>query len=81
MRGPTLVVRAQGGVSRHAMPLLGMSENNLVITRRVGETIIIGDDTTVTVLGIKGGTVKIGINSPEQVKPDNCQEEGDLTNS
>lgn len=39
----------------------------LILTRRVGETLIIGDDVTVTVLGIKGNQVRIGVNAPKEV--------------
>ncbi len=39
----------------------------LILTRRVGETLIIGDDVVVTVLGIKGNQVRIGINAPKNV--------------
>jgi carbon storage regulator len=39
----------------------------LILTRRVGETLIIGDDVVVTVLGIKGNQVRIGINAPKEV--------------
>lgn len=39
----------------------------LILTRRVGETLIIGDDVTVTVLGIKGHQVRLGINAPKTV--------------
>src|SRR3990167_7203390 len=39
----------------------------LILTRRVGETIIIGDDVIITVLGIKGNQVRIGINAPIDV--------------
>lgn len=39
----------------------------LILTRRVGETLIIGDDITVTVLGVKGNQVRIGVNAPKQV--------------
>jgi carbon storage regulator len=39
----------------------------LILTRRVGETLIIGDDVSVTVLGIKGNQVRIGINAPKEV--------------
>lgn len=39
----------------------------LILTRRVGETLIIGDDITITVLGIKGHQVRLGINAPKTV--------------
>jgi carbon storage regulator len=40
----------------------------LILTRRVGETIIIGSNVTVTVLGVKGAQVRIGINAPKNVE-------------
>lgn len=39
----------------------------LILTRRVGETLIIGDDVSVTVLGIKGNQVRIGVNAPKDI--------------
>lgn len=39
----------------------------LILTRRVGETLIIGDDVTITVLGVKGNQVRCGINAPKEV--------------
>ena len=39
----------------------------LILTRRVGETLMIGEHVTVTVLGVKGGHVRIGINAPKDV--------------
>jgi len=39
----------------------------LILTRRVGETVMIGDDVTVTVLGVKGNQVRVGINAPRHV--------------
>ena len=39
----------------------------LILTRRVGETIMVGDDVTVTVLSVKGQQVRIGINAPREV--------------
>lgn len=39
----------------------------LILTRRVGETVMIGDEVTVTVLGVKGNQVRLGINAPKSV--------------
>ena len=39
----------------------------LILTRRVGETLMIGDEVTVTVLGVKGNQVRIGVNAPKDV--------------
>lgn len=39
----------------------------LILTRRVGETLMIGDEVAVTVLGVKGNQVRIGINAPKHV--------------
>jgi len=39
----------------------------LILTRRVGETLMIGDDVSVTVLGVKGNQVRIGIDAPKDV--------------
>ena len=39
----------------------------LILTRRVGETLIIGDDVFITVLGVKGNQVRFGINAPKNV--------------
>ncbi|MBG5893283.1 carbon storage regulator CsrA [Providencia rettgeri] len=39
----------------------------LILTRRVGETLMIGDDIKVTVLGVKGNQVRIGIEAPKDV--------------
>ena len=38
----------------------------LILTRRVGETIMIGDDVAVTVLGVKGNQVRVGVNAPKE---------------
>jgi carbon storage regulator len=40
--------------------------NMLILTRRVGETIMIGDDVAVTVLGVTGNQVRIGVNAPKE---------------
>lgn len=39
----------------------------LILTRRVGETIMVGDEVQVTVLGIKGNQIRIGIKAPEEI--------------
>lgn len=39
----------------------------LILTRRLNETVMIGDAVTVTVLGVKGGQVRLGINAPKDV--------------
>lgn len=39
----------------------------LILTRRVGETLMIGDNVTVTVLGVKGNQVRVGVNAPKDV--------------
>ena len=40
----------------------------LILTRRIGETIMIGDDVAITVLGIQGGQVRIGVDAPLEIK-------------
>ena len=40
----------------------------LILTRRVGEKIVIGDDVTVTVLGVKGNQIRIGIEAPLEIQ-------------
>lgn len=39
----------------------------LILTRRVGETLMIGDEVTVTVLGVRGNQVRIGVNAPKTI--------------
>ena len=39
----------------------------LILTRRVGETLMIGDEVSVTVLGVKGNQVRIGVNAPKDI--------------
>jgi carbon storage regulator len=39
----------------------------LILTRRVGESLMVGDDITITVLGVKGNQVRIGVNAPRDV--------------
>jgi carbon storage regulator len=42
----------------------------LILTRRTGETVMIGDNVTVTVLGVKGNQVRLGINAPRDMRVD-----------
>jgi len=39
----------------------------LILTRRIGETLMVGDEVTITVLGVKGNQVRIGVNAPKDV--------------
>jgi len=39
----------------------------LILTRRVGESLMIGDDVSVTILGVKGNQVRVGVNAPRDV--------------
>ena len=40
----------------------------LILTRRVGEALMVGDDTKIVVLGVKGSQIRLGINAPKNVK-------------
>jgi carbon storage regulator len=40
----------------------------LILTRRIGETLMVGDEVTVTVLGTKGNQVRLGVNAPKHIK-------------
>ena len=59
----------------------------LILTRRVGETLVIGDDVNVTVLGVRGNQVRLGVNAPKEVAVhreeiyQRIQKENDLDNS
>jgi carbon storage regulator len=44
------------------------SKPMLILTRRVGETLMIGNEVTLTVLGVKGSQVRLGINAPKDVE-------------
>ncbi len=39
----------------------------LILTRRVGETLMVGDNIAITVMGVKGNQVRIGVNAPKDV--------------
>ncbi len=39
----------------------------LILTRRIGETLMVGDEVTITVLGVKGNQVRLGVNAPRDV--------------
>ncbi len=40
----------------------------LILTRRVGEALMVGDDTKIVVLGVKGSQIRLGINAPKDIK-------------
>jgi carbon storage regulator len=44
-----------------------MENDMLILTRRVEEKIMIGDEVTITVIGLKGGHVRLGIHAPKQI--------------
>ena len=39
----------------------------LILTRRVGESLIIGDDVVINILGVKGNQIRIGVNAPKEI--------------
>jgi len=39
----------------------------LILTRRIGETLMVGDDVAITVLGIKGNQIRLGVDAPKDV--------------
>jgi len=49
------------------IPSAGLEKEMLILTRRVGESLMVGDEITVTVLGVKGNQVRIGIDAPKDV--------------
>jgi len=59
----------------------------LILTRRVGETLVIGDDVNVTVLGVRGNQVRLGVNAPKEIAVhreeiyQRIQSEGDNNNT
>ena len=57
-----------------------MEDTMLILTRRIGEALKVGDDVSVTVLGIKGSQVRLGINAPKDV-PVHREEVYDKINS
>jgi len=66
-----LIWKRSGPIAPHASAgrtLAGLRRNQmLILTRRVGETLMIGDSVSVTVLGVKGNQVRIGITAPKDV--------------
>ncbi|MDD9806220.1 MAG: carbon storage regulator CsrA [Gammaproteobacteria bacterium] len=38
----------------------------LILTRRVGEALMIGDDVTITILGVRGGQIRVGVSAPKE---------------
>jgi carbon storage regulator len=46
---------------------INKGKSMLILTRRVGETLMVGEEISITVLGIKGSQVRIGVNAPRTV--------------
>jgi carbon storage regulator len=61
--GGAVCMAVDAGAQRQGSKELDM----LILTRRVGETVMIGNEVTVTVLGVKGNQVRIGVNAPKDV--------------
>jgi carbon storage regulator len=59
--------RYKAGFCRTQCPDQSKENGMLILTRRVGETLMVGDEVTVTVLGVKGNQVRIGVNAPKEV--------------
>lgn len=60
--------RSAGTVAYYVSGRTGLSgKKNMLILIRVGETLMIGDDVTITVLGVKGNQVRVGINAPRSI--------------
>ena len=53
--------------ARQWVPILAQEEDMLILTRRTGETLMIGDEITVRVLSVRGSQVKVGVNAPRNV--------------
>lgn len=45
----------------------GGEDSMLILTRRIGETVVIGDDVDITVLGVRGNQVRLGVKAPREV--------------
>jgi carbon storage regulator len=60
-------LQAKAVLAQGSITIINGELGMLILTRRVGETLMIGDDVSVTVLGVKGNQVRIGIDAPKDV--------------
>lgn len=67
------IIRIYFAYSSETKLFKGILRMSLIITRRIGETIIINDDKAVTILGVQGNQVRLGVVAPKNVSVDRAE--------